>query len=98
MIPAFDATDETAIGVGLLNVNGYLGTVTENGEVVLEDEHPEDEYLAEQLCDGGRATRFGVPPARSRRRRIRPSTRCSLKAAPARLTHSFKAFPHGYWC
>ena len=42
-IPAYNATLETATGWAFFNVNGYLGTVTEDGGVVFEDEYLEDE-------------------------------------------------------
>ena len=38
-IPAFNDTLETETGWAFFNVNGYLGGVTADGEVVVEDEH-----------------------------------------------------------
>jgi hypothetical protein len=36
--PAWDATLETEAGWAFFNANGYLGTVTPAGEVLVEDE------------------------------------------------------------
>ena len=41
--PAYTLTRETGAGWAFFNVNGYLGTVTADGEVVVEDEYLEDE-------------------------------------------------------
>ena len=35
-LPASDATERTATGWRFFNVNGYLGTVTAEGEVITE--------------------------------------------------------------
>lgn len=36
--PAGDLTEETPTGWAFYNTNGYLGTVTQTGEVVIEEE------------------------------------------------------------
>ena len=41
--PAYTVTKETDVGWALFNVNGYLGTVAPDGDVIVEDEHLEDE-------------------------------------------------------
>jgi hypothetical protein len=42
-IPASSATTETEAGWAFFNVNGYLGTVTWDGEVVMEEQFIEAE-------------------------------------------------------
>jgi len=46
--PAFGDTLETPTGWVFFNVNGYLGTVTADGDVIVEDEYLEDEYLEDE--------------------------------------------------
>jgi len=42
-IPASADTVETDVGWAFFNVNGYLGTVTPNGDVVFEQQFASDE-------------------------------------------------------
>jgi hypothetical protein len=41
--PARDLTEETRTGWAFYNTNGYLGSVTYDGEVVIEEEQVTDE-------------------------------------------------------
>jgi hypothetical protein len=41
--PAYTVTKETDAGWALFNVNGYLGTVTTDGEVIVEDEYLDED-------------------------------------------------------
>jgi hypothetical protein len=41
--PAWDDTQETDAGWAFFNVNGYLGTVTPEGEVITEDQFADDD-------------------------------------------------------
>jgi hypothetical protein len=52
-IPASDQTIETEAGWAFFNVNGYLGTVTPEGDVIAKDELAEDEPPFLDLPDDG---------------------------------------------
>jgi hypothetical protein len=51
--PASDQTIETEAGWAFFNVNGYLGTVTPEGDVIAKDELAEDEPPFLDLPDDG---------------------------------------------
>jgi hypothetical protein len=64
--PAAGSALETDTGGAFFNVNGYLGTVTVDGGLIVEEEHHEDEYPTDAERDYPRGS--GHPePLRSTR-------------------------------